>query len=157
MDIFCNSNEIDTLISKWLYEESKVKLSQLEIASKRYCRDILSFALFSTDNYFEISVSISLLLQNLLLLVQRVSLCSLQIIAFKLVRQLGYCYKMCPCSMLHDNSWYSSCVTLGDIHIQSGAVQASYIRGYLCVPSLGWRPWLVNGVLCDGLCPSSRC
>ena len=41
------------------------------------------FALFSTDNPFEMSLSISLLLQNLLLLVERVSLCSLQIIALK--------------------------------------------------------------------------
>ena len=56
-----------------------------------------SFALFSTDNPFEISVSISLLLQNLPLLLVRVSLCSLQIIALKLVSQLRYCYKIWPC------------------------------------------------------------
>ena len=56
-----------------------------------------SFALFSTDNRFEISVSISLLLQNLPLLVVRVSLCSLQIIALKLACQLRYCYKICTC------------------------------------------------------------
>ena len=41
--------------------------------------------MFSTDNHFEISGSILLLLQNLPLLVERVSLCSLQIIALKLV------------------------------------------------------------------------
>ena len=56
-----------------------------------------SFALFSTDNRFEISVSISLLVQNLPLLVERVSLCSLQIIALKLVCRFCYCYKICPC------------------------------------------------------------
>ena len=43
--------------------------------------------MFSTYNRFEISVSISLLLQNLALLVESVSLCSLHIIALKLVRQ----------------------------------------------------------------------
>ena len=38
------------------------------------------------------------MLQNLPLLVERVSLCSLQIIALKLVRKFCYCYKICPCS-----------------------------------------------------------
>ena len=33
----------------------------------------------------------------LLFPVERVSLCSLQIIALKLVRQFCYCYKICPC------------------------------------------------------------
>ena len=56
-----------------------------------------SFALFSTDNPFEISLSILLLLQNLPLLVERVSLCSLEIIALKLVCEFCYCYKTCPC------------------------------------------------------------
>ena len=55
------------------------------------------FALFSTDDRFEISVPISLLLQNLPLLVERVSLCSLQIIALKLACKFHYCYKICPC------------------------------------------------------------
>ena len=40
---------------------------------------------------------ISQLLKNLPLLVKRVSLCSLQIIASKLVFQCRYCYKICPC------------------------------------------------------------
>ena len=35
--------------------------------------------------------------QNLPLLVERVSLCSLQIITLKVVYQFRYCYKMCPC------------------------------------------------------------
>ena len=56
-----------------------------------------SFALFSTHNRFETSVPISLFLRNLSLLVERVSLCSLHIIALKLVCQLCYCYKICPC------------------------------------------------------------
>ena len=52
--------------------------------------------MFSTDNRFEISVSISLLLQNLPLLVERVSLCSIQKIALKLVCQFRYCHKIFP-------------------------------------------------------------
>ena len=52
-----------------------------------------SFAYVSTDNRFEISVSTSLLLQNLPLSVERVSRCSLQIIALKSVCQFRYCYK----------------------------------------------------------------
>ena len=53
--------------------------------------------MFSTDNHFEVSVSISLLLQNMPLLVERFSLCSLPIITLKLVCQSHYCYKICPC------------------------------------------------------------
>ena len=48
---------------------------------------MFTFAMFSTDNRLEISVSIPLLLQNLSLLVERASLCSLQIIALKLACQ----------------------------------------------------------------------
>ena len=54
--------------------------------------------MFSTYNRFEIIVSESLQLRNLPLLVGRVSLCSLQIIALKLLCQSRYCYKICPCS-----------------------------------------------------------
>ena len=50
-----------------------------------------------SDNRFEISVRIVLLLHDLPLLVERVSVCSLQIIAFKLVCLCRYCYKICPC------------------------------------------------------------
>ena len=68
---FSNNSKIATLISFWLSVENKVKLSQLEIINKQYHReDVLSsswdsFALFSSDNRFEISASTSLLLQNL--------------------------------------------------------------------------------------------
>ena len=55
--------------------------------------------MFSTDDHFEISVSTSLFLQNLPLSVERASLCSLQMIALKLVCQLRYCYKICPCQL----------------------------------------------------------
>ena len=66
-----NNSEIDTLISKQLSVENKAKLSQLEILNKQYCEGLvlsfplIEFALCSTDNRFEISVSISLLLQSL--------------------------------------------------------------------------------------------
>ena len=44
--IFCNNSEIDKLSSKQLYVENKVKLSQLEIANKKYCGGgVLSFQL----------------------------------------------------------------------------------------------------------------
>ena len=64
---FCNNSEIDTLNSERLSVENKAKFSQLEI------------------------------LNNLSMLVERVSLCFLQIITFKLVCQFRYCYKTCPC------------------------------------------------------------
>ena len=71
---FCYNIQIDTLISKWLSVENKAKLSQLKIVNKQYCGGGVrvssweNFALFSTDDPFEISVSISILLQNLQLL-----------------------------------------------------------------------------------------
>ena len=100
---FCNNSKLDTLIAKRLYVENKAKLFQLEIVNKQYWEEVFwvsswaSFGLFSTDNRFKISVSISLLLQNLPLLVERVSLCSLLLIALKLVYQFRYCCKTCPC------------------------------------------------------------
>ena len=56
--------------------------------------------MFSTDNCFKISVSILLLSQNMHLLVERVSLCSLQILALKSVCRFRHCDKICPCSLI---------------------------------------------------------
>ena len=86
---FYNNCEIEALISKRLYVDNKAKLSQLETQNTSpavlfiYNSSRKSFVLFSIDNRFEISVSYSLSLQNLPLLVERVSLFSLQIIALK--------------------------------------------------------------------------
>ena len=75
---FCNNNEIDTLISKRLYVENKAKLSQLEIVNIQYCRGGFEFP------------------------IERVSLCSLQTIAQKLVYQFCHGYKICPgCRVQH--------------------------------------------------------
>ena len=75
---------------------------QISVSTQLLLQNVLffveSFALFSTHDHFEIGVSISLLLPNLPLLVERVSFCSLQIIALKKVRQFRDCYKICPCS-----------------------------------------------------------
>ena len=74
---FCTNSEIDTLISKRVSVENKVKLSQLEIVNEQYCGGGVwvssweSFALLSIDTRSEISVSTSLLLQNLPLLPTR--------------------------------------------------------------------------------------
>ena len=59
---FCNNNENDTLISKWVSVENKAKLSQLEIVKKTILR----------RRCFELPI-------------ERVLLCSLQIIALKFV------------------------------------------------------------------------
>ena len=53
--------------------------------------------MFCANNRFKISVSVSQLLQNLPLLLERVLLCSLQIIALKLICHFRSCYKICPC------------------------------------------------------------
>ena len=66
---FCNNSQIETLISKWLSVENKAKLSQLE--TQNTCSAVL--------------------------LVETVSLCSLQIITLKLMFRFCYCYKICPC------------------------------------------------------------
>ena len=50
-------------------------------------------------------MSISLLLQNLPLLVERVSLWSLQIVALKLVCKFRYCCKICPCFCASDKGY----------------------------------------------------
>ena len=94
-------SDIDTLISKRLPVENKAKLWKLETPPPQYCLFTISnwesFVLFSTNNRFEISLSMSLLSQNLPLLVERVLLCSLHTIALKLVCQFCYSYKICPC------------------------------------------------------------
>ena len=75
---FGNNSEIDTLISKRLSVENKAKLSQVEIVLMR-C--------------FEFPV-------------ERVWLCSLQIIALKLVCQFRYCYQIPPC-YTHCNGFHT--------------------------------------------------
>ena len=73
------------------------KCANLAIATETALVSWESFAFFSTDNRFKISVPIWILLQNLPLLVERVSLCSLHKIALKLVYRFCCCYKICPC------------------------------------------------------------
>ena len=83
---------------KALFSDNRVEISvPMSLFTKYALVSWESFALFSTDNRFEISVSISLLPQNMPLLVERVSLCSLHIIALNLVFQFRYYHKICPC------------------------------------------------------------
>ena len=126
---FCNNSKIETLISKRLSVENKVKLSQLEIVKNNTAEEVFwvsswDFRLFSADNRFEISVPISLLLQNPLL-VERVLLCSLQIIALKLVCQFRYCYKICPCCSNHTAQQNSGYILLLLLEATSGYILLS--------------------------------
>ena len=100
MGRLCNNSQFDTLISKQLSAENKAKLS-----TRNYEQTILPRRCFEfpvervafCSLRFEISVSNSLLVHNLPLLVERVSLCSLHKMALKLVGQICYCYTICPC------------------------------------------------------------
>ena len=112
-----------------------------------------SFALFSTDNCFDISVSNSLLLQNLPLFllrsivylqypVKRVSLCSLQITALKLVCKFRYCCKICRC-LLDPKSYFTPkrkyrklCSLFFLRHHRRVSDWINSDQGYLVIPNL---------------------
>ena len=73
---FCNNSEVDTLILKRLSVENKAKLSQLEIVNMQYCGggvlsvQLREFRFVLYRYHFEISVLITLVLQNLPLLMK---------------------------------------------------------------------------------------